>query len=229
MPEGEALQQRRGERPRYGDIVSGIRDLIVEGELAPGKRIPERILCERFEVSRTPLREALKVLASEGLIELTPNRGARVIQLTEADVEDMFEVMGALESLAGKLAAERITEEEIAEIRALHYQMALHQTRGELMPYFRLNQAIHGKILECSRNQTLMDVYRGLSGRIRRARYVANISASRWAEAMAEHEQILAALEARDGTALSQILMDHLHKTCETVKRSLPDASGEAC
>ena len=216
-------------KPRYDDVVAGIRDLIIEGDLAPGSRIPERVLCERFSVSRTPLREALKVMASEGLIELLPNRGARVLRLTEEDVEDMFEVMGTLEALAGELAAKRITEEEMAEIRALHYQMALHFTRQELMPYFRLNQEIHGKIFEISHNKTLISVYRGLSGRIRRARYVANISQSRWSEALDEHEQILAALEARDGAHLGQLLKEHLRKTCETVKRAVrDDASADA-
>ncbi|MDH3700825.1 MAG: GntR family transcriptional regulator, partial [Alphaproteobacteria bacterium] len=79
MPDADRDNNRRPERPRYGDVVSGIRDLIIEGELTPGSRVPERILCERFGVSRTPLREALKVLASEGLIDLLPNRGARIV------------------------------------------------------------------------------------------------------------------------------------------------------
>lgn len=217
-------------KPRYDDVVSGIRDLIVEGELAPGSHIAERVLCERFGVSRTPLREALKVLASEGLIELAPNRGAHVLQLTEADVEEMFEVMGTLEALAGELAAKRITGEQLAEVKALHYQMALHHARGELMPYFRLNQEIHGKIFEVAGNRTLMNVYSGLTGRIRRARYVANISKPRWAEALEEHEQILAALDRRDGEALGAILKDHLRKTCETVKQALREdnAAGSA-
>jgi DNA-binding GntR family transcriptional regulator len=223
MPDSTGSGSPRQERPRYDDVVSGIRDMIVEGELAPGPRISERALCDRFGVSRTPLREALKVLASEGLVELTPNRGARVIRLTEQDAEDMFAVMGTLEGLAGQLATQRITDEQIAEIKALHYQMALHHARDELMPYFRLNQEIHRKIFEIGRNKTLISVYRGLAGRIRRPRYLANISPTRWAEAMKEHEAILAALEARDGRALGRILEDHLHKTCEVVKQALRD------
>ena len=223
MPDSTGSESSRPERPRYDDVVSGIRDMIVEGELAPGPRISERALCDRFGVSRTPLREALKVLASEGLVELTPNRGARVIRLTERDAEDMFDVMGTLEGLAGELAARQITDEQIAEIRALHYQMALHHARRELMPYFRLNQEIHRKIFEIGRNKTLISVYRGLAGRIRRPRYLANISPARWAEAMKEHEAILAALETRDGDALGRILEDHLRKTCEVVKQALRD------
>jgi len=221
MPDSSTIETPKPDRPRYDDVVSGIRDLIVEGDLPAGERISERELCDRFGVSRTPLREALKVLASEGLVELMPNRGARVIRLTEQDAAEMFEVMGTLEGLAGELAASRITDEELAELKALHYQMALHQARRELMPYFRLNQEIHRKIFEISRNRTLIAVYRGLAGRIRRPRYLANISAPRWAEALKEHEAILAAIEARDGASLGQILKDHLRKTCETVKQAL--------
>ncbi|MGH6617990.1 MAG: GntR family transcriptional regulator [Alphaproteobacteria bacterium] len=223
MPDSAGSETPKQERPRYDDVVSGIRDMIIEGELTPGPRISERALCDRFGVSRTPLREALKVLASEGLVELTPNRGARVIPLTEQDAEDMFEVMGTLEGLAGELATQQITDEQIAELKALHYQMALHHTRRELMPYFRLNQEIHRKIFEIGRNKTLISVYRGLAGRIRRPRYLANISLARWAEALKEHEAILAALEARNGQALGGILKDHLRKTCDVVKQALRD------
>ena len=223
MPDSAGSESPKQERPRYDDVVSGIRDMIIEGELTPGPRISERALCDRFGVSRTPLREALKVLASEGLVELTPNRGARVIPLTEQDAEDMFEVMGTLEGLAGELATQQITDEQIAELKALHYQMALHHTRRELMPYFRLNQEIHRKIFEIGRNKTLISVYRGLAGRIRRPRYLANISPARWAEALKEHEAILAALEARNGQALGGILKDHLRKTCDVVKQALRD------
>ncbi len=202
----------------HDQLVGRLRDLIVQGDLAPGSRVPERELCERYNVSRTPLREALKVLASEGLLELPPNRGAMVSRLTLADVEEMFPVMGALEALAGELAASRIGEEALAEVRALHYQMVLHYKRGELAPYFRLNQRIHELILEAADNGVLANLYRGLAGRIRRARYQANLSPERWASAVAEHEEILAKLEARDGPGLAATLKRHLKNKCETVK-----------
>ena len=105
------------------------------------------------------LREALKVLASEGLLDLSPNRGATVARLTVADLDEMFPVMGALEALAGNLACARITDEEIAEIRALHYQMILHHTRRELPQYFRLNQRIHQCIMAAANNGTLSRMY----------------------------------------------------------------------
>lgn len=205
----------------HDELVARLRDLIVEGELAPGARVPERALCERFGVSRTPLREALKVLASEDLLDLLPNRGATVARVTLADLDEMFPVMGALEALAGELACAHITDEQIAEVRALHYQMVLHYTRKELPPYFRLNQRIHELIMDAAGNATLTRMYRGLAGRIRRARYLANMSTARWDSAVAEHEAILLALSERDAARLSRILKQHLHNKGETVRESL--------
>jgi DNA-binding GntR family transcriptional regulator len=205
----------------HDELVARVRDLIVEGELAPGERVPERSLCERFGVSRTPLREALKVLASENLLDLLPNRGATVASLTLADLDEMFPVMGALEALAGELACARITDEQIAEVRALHYQMVLHYTRKELPQYFRLNQRIHELIMDAAGNATLTRMYQGLAGRIRRARYLANMSMARWEQAVEEHEAILLALSQRDAARLSRILKQHLQNKSETVKESL--------
>ena len=205
----------------HGNLVANIRELIIEGDLEPGTKVPERILSERYGVSRTPLREALKTLASEGLLELLPHRGARVARLTAEDVDQMFPIMGALEALSGELACQNLTEEQFAEIQALHYQMVLHYTRRELKPYFQVNQEIHEKILSASANQLLLHMYQTLSGRIRRARYVANMSSERWSQAVKEHEEMLHALAARDGTALADVLKRHLRNKCETVKSYL--------
>ena len=202
-------------------VTDRVREMITEGAFPPGSRLPERILCERLAISRTPLREAMKVLATEGLLEIAPNKGARVVGLTAEDVDELFPVMGALEALAGELAASRITEEEIAEIRVVLYQMALHHTRGEHTPYFRSNRDIHEKILDAARNPTLSAAYRNLAGRIRGARFTASMSPARWALAMAEHEEMLAALEDRDGARLSEIMKRHLHNKCATVKEAL--------
>ena len=110
---------------------------------------------------------------------------------------------------------------DVAEIRALHYQMVLHYTRRELPEYFRLNQRIHERILEIAGNATLSRTYAGLAGRVRRARYIANMTQSRWGRAVEEHETILDALAQRDGPRLARILKMHLQNKCETVKESL--------
>lgn len=211
----------------HQEVVGRIREMIFEGALVAGERVPEKMVCQRLAISRTPLREALKVLASEGLVELLPNRGARVAKLTAAAVDEIFPVMGALEGVAGELACARITEVEIDEIRALHYQMAIHHKKDELKEYFALNQRIHGKILEAAGNATLGTIYGALTARIRMARYVANLSHERWNEAMAEHEQILDALTRRDGVGLSEVLRRHLKNTCETVKDVIRTGTSE--
>ena len=205
----------------HANLVERIRELVIEGDLEPGAKVPERILCERFNVSRTPLREALKTLASEGWLEILPHKGARVTRLSEEDVNQMFPIMGALEALSGELACANLSEEQFAEIRALHYQMVLHYTRRELAPYFQINQLIHEKILAAAANPLLVQMYQTLSGRIRRARYVANMSEDRWAQAIEEHEEMLSSLASRDGQSLANVLRRHLSNKCDTVKANL--------
>ena len=211
----------------HDEIVGHIRDMIFAGEFIGGQRVPEKLLCQQLSVSRTPLREALKVLAAEGLITLLPNRGARVARMTAGDVDEMFPVMGALGGLAGEIACERISDDEIDEIRALHYQMAAHHKRRELDPYFRLNQQIHGKIFAATGNGTLSALYESLTARIRLARYRANFSIERWNQAMAEHEEILDALSKRDGPKLATVLKRHLENTCQSVKEVIGDMGDE--
>ncbi|MGO1117852.1 GntR family transcriptional regulator [Rhodovibrionaceae bacterium A322] len=207
--------------PLHGKVVTELRQLIIEGDLAPGDRLPEKMLCERFNISRTPLREAIRVLASEGLVVLTPNRGARISTVTAEDVDEMFPIMGSLEALAGELACQHISEDQLAEIRAFHFQMVLHYRRRELSDYFRLNQAIHNKILEAANNPTLAGLHANLEVRICRVRYMANMSESRWANAVKEHEEMLEALDDRDGPRLAEILKRHLENKRASVKDAL--------
>jgi len=209
---GTIADAGREESSLHGEILARLRDYIVEGNIADGGRVPERQLCAMFGISRTPLREALKVLASEGLVDLLPNRGARVRQLSEHELGELFDVMGGLEALAGRLACENITDEEIAEIERLHYEMYGFYLHRDMHGYFQINQLIHQKIVEASRNATLLAAYANFAGRIRRIRYSANFARKRerWGEAMREHEMILDALRRRAGSELSDILFHHL-------------------
>jgi DNA-binding GntR family transcriptional regulator len=206
-----ALAERE-DQSLHDEILTRLRDHIVEGNIPDGGRIPERQLCEMLGISRTPLREALKVLAAEGLIELLPNRGARVRQLSERDFGELFDIMGGLEALAGRLACENIGDTEIAEIEQLHYEMYGFYLHRDMHGYFRVNQLIHQKIVEASRNAALQATYANFAGRIRRIRYSANFARKRerWGEAMREHEAILEALRRRAGSELADILFAHL-------------------
>ena len=208
-------------RSLHDELVERLQRLIIEGDLTPGEKVPEKELCERYNVSRTPMREALKVLASEGLVTLTPNRGASVTAVTVEDLEEVFPVMGALEALSGELACEKITDAEIAAIAKTHREMIGHYNAQRLPEYFAANEAIHIAILKAARNDTLSAQHRMLSARVRRARYLANMTRERWDKAVAEHEDILAALEARDGRQLGIILKQHLRNKLETVSEWL--------
>jgi DNA-binding GntR family transcriptional regulator len=202
----------------HADLVSQLRDFIVEGHLTAGLRVPERELCERFNVSRTPLREALKVLAAEGLIELLPNRGARVRQFSEADIRNLFQVISGLDFVAGRLACARITDEEIAEIERLHLEMYSHYLRRELADYFRLNQQIHQAIVRAAGNPVLSANYAKLNAVVRRLRYSANLlRRDRLGDAMREHEQIIDALRRRAGEELGMLMFQHIQSKCEAV------------
>ena len=205
-------------RSLHDELVERLRRQIVEGELVAGEKISEKQLCAAYGVSRTPLREALKVLASEGLVVLTPHRGAHVSMLTIADIEEAFPVIGALEALAGELACARATDAEIAKISMLHMKMATAWKHGDRPAYFRLNQQIHEALAAAARNDTLDRMRRMLGGRVARARYHANISTPRWDRAMKEHEAILVALKARDGARLGRLLKAHLANKLATLR-----------
>jgi DNA-binding GntR family transcriptional regulator len=209
-------------RPLHEEAADRLRDLIVQGRLAAGARLNERLLTIQLGVSRTPLREAFKVLATEGLIELLPNRGAIVSHMDPVRLSDSLAVMGALEALAGELACRNATDAQLNEIRALHYEMLAYHARGDLAGYFKFNQAIHLKIVKYSGNAVLYNTYRQLNGNVRRARYMANLSKERWDAAVREHEEILAALGARDVKRIQALLSDHLAHKLSSVLAALP-------
>ncbi|MEK1866425.1 MAG: GntR family transcriptional regulator, partial [Ensifer adhaerens] len=235
---GRSMTQNAGvprsieRRSLHAELVERLRALITVGALANGQKIPEGEFCQRFGVSRTPLREALKVLAVEGVVTLRPNRGAVVNGLTAEELEQAFPVMGALEALAGEIACSMITSGEFAKICAMHETMVANWRRGDLQAYFSLNRAIHDAIVVATRNDVLIATYRSLSRRILPARYGANHSAERWAQAVEEHEAMLVALERRDGQALAGILKRHLANKLVAVKSAMhaekPSASGHS-
>ncbi|WP_250467930.1 GntR family transcriptional regulator [Caballeronia sp. GAFFF2] len=199
------------ERMRLHDtVVDHLREFIVEGLLAPGVKLNERKLCETLGISRTPLREALKVLAAEGLIEISPNRGASVSQMSELEIREMFELMSGLEAFSGELACERITPQEIADIKALHAVMLECRARNDLSGYYSRNQAIHDKINEAARNTALRHTYVSINRRLQAMRFRSNFQTPKWDSAIREHEEMIEALETRDGRRMSTILRHHL-------------------
>src|SRR3954467_9091918 len=201
----------------HEQAATRLRQMLVEGAIAPGAKLNERELCEVLEVSRTPLREAIKMLAAEGLVELLPHRGAIAVALDEQAVRDTFEVMGGLESLSGELAAQRITDEELAEIRAMHYEMLAAYTRRDLSGYYRLNAQIHRAINTAAKNPVLSATYDRMNARLQALRFRSNQDGEKWKNAMREHEQMMEALAARDSAAMRKVLASHLQNKLDVV------------
>jgi DNA-binding GntR family transcriptional regulator len=201
-----------------------LRQMLVEGRIAPGAKLNERELSERLNVSRTPLREAIKMLAAEGLVELLPNRGAVAVALTEEDILHTFEVMAGLEAQAGELAAQRITEQELAEIQAMHFEMMAAYTRRDLSAYYGLNARIHSAINTAARNPVLSQVYQQVNARLQALRFRSNQDGEKWKNAMKDHEKMIEALAAHDANAMREVLLTHLRNKREVVLEQLREA-----
>ncbi|HEU5294893.1 MAG TPA: GntR family transcriptional regulator [Burkholderiaceae bacterium] len=201
----------------HEQVARKLRTMLVEGRIAAGAKLNERELSERLQVSRTPLREAIKQLAAEGLVELLPHRGAVAIQLGEAEVHHSFELMAALEGLSGELAAQRITEPELQAIRALHFEMMAAFTRRDLSAYYRLNAQIHAAINAAAKNPVLTRTYAHTNARLQALRFRSNFDERKWKRAVKEHSQMIDALATRDAAGLRELLITHLKNKCDVV------------
>lgn len=208
-------------RSLHDQVVSRVRDLIIEGILEPGSRIDESTLIEELGVSRTPFREALRTLAAEGLVIVKPSRGSVVRKWTSADVFSMLEVLGHLEQLAGELACARASDEEINDLIALHEEMLGYYKANDRMPYYKLNQEFHSRLTALSKNVTLQEMQRNIQARLKRIRYIGNEKPDAWAGAVQDHEAMIVALKEKDGKRLGEAMAKHIKNTWDRVKDSL--------
>jgi len=197
-------------------LVTAVEQIIFAQHIQVGQ------IGQQLGVSRTPLREAIKYLASEGLVELVPARGAVVKQFGAREVRDMLEVIRMLEQQAGLIACAQASDAGIAQVRALHDRMLDCYQRRDRLAYYKLNQAIHSAIVALADNGALSEVHSRLQTRLKRIRFIGHEGPERWAHAVAEHEAIIAALEARDADGLSAILGRHLTQAWERVRHDLP-------
>jgi DNA-binding GntR family transcriptional regulator len=205
------------------ELADRLRRMIVDGDLEAGGKVPEKALTERFGVSRTPVREALKVLAAEGYVRLIPNRGSVVTELTIEALEEAFPIIAALEGAAGELACHNASDREIAAIRKTNDAMHAAFEAGDMPAYFDRNQQIHAAILAAARNPMLLSHHAKVAQFVQRARYQANRTPQRWAEAVGEHDAIIEALEARDGARLGALMKAHLEHKLKALRRALAE------
>ena len=187
-----------------------LRTLILTGELQPGERVTEAELTDLLQISRTPAREAIRILSSEGLLVVFPTRGAEVVSYSPEIVRDSIEVVEYLEGIAGRFAAKRATDSEVDEICSLTLEMQAAYRRRDKIRYYTLNQQIHYAILKASHNDVLVEEHQRVNTRLFRIRFQPNDSDARWKSAMDEHEAISKALESRQTELLGELLTNHL-------------------
>jgi len=197
-----------------------LQQMIVHGELAPGARIVEPALCEQLDISRTPLREAIRMLSSDGLVARRHNRNAVVTLIDSRELEHLFEAEAGIEGLAAGLAASRMTNTELKQLETLQERLEKLHAKGDRAAYFELNQRIHALLVSGAKNPVLEETHRRLLGRLERARYLALDSIDRWQESTDEHRAILEALKDRNGELAQRLLSGHVRHTGEAITDS---------
>jgi DNA-binding GntR family transcriptional regulator len=201
----------------HDEVAQRLRALIQSGEMKPRERLNETLLAKRFGISRTPLREAIKILSSEGLLDILPNRGAHVASISWSEIEEVAEVIAGLEATAGELLCRHITDEEVSAIETLHQKMVDAYNKNDAPTYFSLNQQIHEALMRASKNATLEGIYANLSSRIQRARFTAHKTPEQWSSAMDDHEKMVMLMRQREGVKLGQLLRDHVRSKKEVI------------
>lgn len=207
--------------PLHEQVAGEIRQMIVSGDLLPGEKIRVSELAEDLDVSLTPLREALKILDKEGLVELTTNRGARVSEITVEGTRSLFEVISRIEALAAELAAIRITEAELQQLEAVHARMLECHEAGDLPAYFDLNRQIHDLVVAAAKNPDLVRVRTGLAFQVERARFLSVGTDEHRGRSVQDHERLMIALRQRDAAMAHDTWREHLERagneTCRLV------------
>lgn len=191
-------------------VADELRDQVISGALKPGEKLAVNELALGIGVSLTPLREAIKLLAAENLIEIMPNRGARVAPITVEQTRALFEVIAGMESLAAELATLRMSDGDRAHLVELHAQMRSHFDDPSPAKYFECNRRIHDAVVDFARNPILTEQRGKLAQQAARIRFFALKNVGRRSEAMQEHEELMQAFAARDSDAARRIWRKHL-------------------
>ena len=194
----------------YEEVANRLRDLIYDDTLTPGQWIDEKHICDDFGISRTPLREALKVLHAEGLVELVPRRGCVVRQFEPEEFRELFPVVAVLEGLSARLAALHMSSSQQQELEAMHQQLEDFAARGMINEYYEQNIRIHEAIIRYGNNKWLQRVVQDLRRVLRLARHHQLNAPGRLNESLSEHREVLQALCDRDPDLADQLMQQHL-------------------
>ncbi len=202
-------------------IADELRDLVLLEKLAPGSTIPERETAEALGVSRTPLRESLRILASEGLVDIAPNRAPRVANPSLEELASLLEVLGSLESLAGELACIHASDEAIEQLIKLEQEMQDSSDSSEPLAFFQLDMQFHHQIVMASGNEPLMQVHQTFNARLWRARFISSRQRVNRPGTLKQHSSIVKALQKRDADRCSHALKAHLQAGFNNIKGAL--------
>ena len=206
-----APSPRLPQRALYEDVAELLRQRIYKRELEPGSWIDELKIAQEYDISRTPLREALKVLAAEGLVTMKVRRGAYVTEVSNQDLADVYHLLSLLESDAAAVVAERATAAELAELQALHQELELSARPGEedITPFFAINERFHMRLLAIAANRWRDQMVADLRKVMKLNRQNSLLKAGRIDESLAEHRALMDALAQRDAALAQQRMREH--------------------
>ncbi|MFN7725862.1 MAG: GntR family transcriptional regulator [Rubrivivax sp.] len=226
---GAGQPGRRGEvalplarRALYLEVAERLREMIYDRRLPPGSWIDELKLCEGLGISRTPLREALKVLAVEGLVTMQVRRGAFVAEVSHEDVRQVYQLLGLLESDAAAAVAREATADELAELRALHERLERQVRQRDA--FFAANEAFHLRLLQLGRNRWREQLVQDLRKVMKLNRHHSLFKRGRLTESLAEHRALMAALDARDPARAAALMRSHFDNGLQAATAAAPAA-----
>jgi DNA-binding GntR family transcriptional regulator len=204
-------------RALYEEVAESLRQRIFSRELAPGSWIDELKIAEAYGISRTPLREALKVLAAEGLVTMKVRRGAYVTEVSDQDLAEVYHLLSLLESDAASVVATRASPTELAELQALHQELeaAAAPGRQDRVQFFRINEQFHMRLLDIASNKWSRQMVADLRKVMKLNRHNSLLKAGRIDESLAEHRLVMAALEQRDAAAAMARMQEHFRNGLE--------------
>ena len=209
---------RVGQNSLHDDVAAQLREAIFEGELLPGQFIDEVTLCTLWSISRTPLREALKVLTAEGLVRHEPRRGCFVNEVTEQDLDDIFPVIALLEGRCALEAAQRASDADLQALEGWHQRLSEHALAGRIKAYYQANFAIHEAIIELANNRWLAQSIADLRKILKLARLQQLHAPGRLKQSLAEHMAIFKALKRRDAEGAEAAMRQHLLRQREALR-----------
>ena len=194
----------------HDQVAERVRALIFDRQIAPGAFIDENVLAEQWQISRTPLREALKVLAAEGLVELVPRRGCRVIEITETDADELFPIMALLEGRCAFEATQHMSDADLRELQRMHDELERTAAAHDVDGYYQANHVFHSFVQRVANNRWLDRVTADLRKFVRMLRGRQLVFPGRIEASINEHRVLIAAMLARDGVRAERAMHDHL-------------------